>query len=411
MRATLADLARGFDEVDAVVVVLFDAGGDREDVRIEDDVFRREADAHQQLVAALADFDLAGERVGLALFVERHDDHGRAVGHDLARMREERLFAFLERDGIHDALALDALEARFDDGPLRRIDHDRHARDVGLGGDQIQETHHGGFRIEHALVHVHVDDLRAVLHLLARDGERGRIVVGFDELAELGRARDVGAFAHVHEADVVREVEGFEPGQLEARHVLFLRAHRLALHAIGNRLDVRRRRAAAAADEIEMSRVRELAEHLGGVLGRFVVFTEGIGQAGVRIHTHVRIGEARQLFDVGPQLFDAERAVQADRDGARVAHRRPERLHRLARERAPRSIGDRAGDDDGQIDALFVERVAHRVDRRFRVQRVEDGFDEDGIRAAIDEAARGIAVGGHELVERDRAVTRIVDVG
>ena len=45
VRAALADLARGFDEVHAVVVVLLDAGGDREDVRVEDDVFGREADA------------------------------------------------------------------------------------------------------------------------------------------------------------------------------------------------------------------------------------------------------------------------------------------------------------------------------------------------------------------------------
>ena len=157
----------------------------------------------EQLVAALADLDLAGERIRLALLVEGHDHHGRAVGLHLARMREERLLAFLERDGIHHALALDALEARFDDGPLRGVDHHRHARDVGLGGDEIEEAHHGGFRIEHALVHVHVDDLRAVLHLLARDRQRRRIVVGLDELAELGRARDVGAFAHVHETDVV----------------------------------------------------------------------------------------------------------------------------------------------------------------------------------------------------------------
>jgi hypothetical protein len=37
-------IARGLDEVDRVVVVLLDAGGDREDVGVEDDVFGREAD-------------------------------------------------------------------------------------------------------------------------------------------------------------------------------------------------------------------------------------------------------------------------------------------------------------------------------------------------------------------------------
>jgi hypothetical protein len=47
----------------------------------------------QQLVRALADRDLALDRVGLALLVERHHDHGRAVAADLARLLEERLLA------------------------------------------------------------------------------------------------------------------------------------------------------------------------------------------------------------------------------------------------------------------------------------------------------------------------------
>ena len=38
--------------------------------------------------------------------------------------------------------------------------------------------------IEQALVHVDVEDLRAVLDLLARDAQRRRIVVGLDQLAE-----------------------------------------------------------------------------------------------------------------------------------------------------------------------------------------------------------------------------------
>ena len=58
----------------------------------------------------------------------------------------------------------------------------------------------------------------------------------------------------------------------------------------------------------------------------------------------------------------------------------------------------------------LVERVAHGVDRRLGVQRVEDGFDQERVRAARDEAARRIAVGRHELIEGDRAKARIVDV-
>ena len=42
VRQVFLDPARGVDEVDGVVVVLFDAGGDGKDVRVENDVFRRE---------------------------------------------------------------------------------------------------------------------------------------------------------------------------------------------------------------------------------------------------------------------------------------------------------------------------------------------------------------------------------
>ena len=82
---------------------------------------------------------------------------------------------------------------------LELVDHERHARDVGLRGDQVEERRHRLLGIEQALVHVDVEDLRAVLDLAARDGERGRIVVRLDQLAELGRARDVGPLADIDE--------------------------------------------------------------------------------------------------------------------------------------------------------------------------------------------------------------------
>ena len=62
-RAGRLDDPRRLDEVDRVVVVLLEAGRDRQDVRIEDDVGRIEAGLfRQQLVGALADLDLALRR-------------------------------------------------------------------------------------------------------------------------------------------------------------------------------------------------------------------------------------------------------------------------------------------------------------------------------------------------------------
>ena len=67
----------------ANAVVLLDAGRDREHVRVEDDVLGREAGLlDQQPVGALADRDLALDRVGLALLVEGHHDRRRAVAAD-----------------------------------------------------------------------------------------------------------------------------------------------------------------------------------------------------------------------------------------------------------------------------------------------------------------------------------------
>ena len=54
---------------------------------------------------------------------------------------------------------------------FRGIDHHRHARDVGLGGDEVEELDHRRLGVDEPLVHVDVDDLRAVGDLVARDRE------------------------------------------------------------------------------------------------------------------------------------------------------------------------------------------------------------------------------------------------
>ena len=119
------------------------------------------------MVGARANLDLALEGVGLALFIEGHDDHGRAIAAAQFRLAQEFFFAFLHGNRIDDGLALHAFQARFDDRPFRRVDHDGHARNIGFRGDQVQKARHGGQRIEHRFIHVDVDHLRAVFHLLA----------------------------------------------------------------------------------------------------------------------------------------------------------------------------------------------------------------------------------------------------
>ena len=72
----------------------------------------------EELVGAAANLDAAFVGIGLALFVEGHDDDGGTVLPDLGGLVEELGFALFQGDGVDDSLSLKAFEAGFDDGPF-----------------------------------------------------------------------------------------------------------------------------------------------------------------------------------------------------------------------------------------------------------------------------------------------------
>ncbi|OPZ09737.1 MAG: hypothetical protein BWZ08_00202 [candidate division BRC1 bacterium ADurb.BinA292] len=168
------DQPGGLDEGDAVGVVLLHAGGDGQHVGVEDDVAGVPAFlVDENAVGAFADRQLAVGGIGLAGFVEGHHDGGRAEPAQFACVLAEHRFAFLQADRVDDGLALDAAQRGLDHRPARAVDHDRDLADVGLGGDQVEEAAHDGFRIDQALIHVDVDHVGAVVDLLAGDGDGG----------------------------------------------------------------------------------------------------------------------------------------------------------------------------------------------------------------------------------------------
>ena len=326
-------------------------------------------------------------------------------------MPEERVFALLEADGVDDGFSLHAFQARFDHGPLRGVDHHRHAGDIGLARNQAQKPRHGRLRIEHALVHVDVDDLRTVRNLLARDIDGGRIVAGLDQLAKLRGPRDVGALAHIDEQAVAVDGQRLQAGEAagagDGRHDTGRR--------IGNRAcdgtDVIGRGAAATPDHVDETAHREIAQGFSGLCRRLIVFAECVRQSCVRVGAHMRVRYSRQFFDVGSQLLAAERAVESDDRRARMPYRIPKRLGGLARQGASRRIGDRSRDDDRQIDAGAVQDFAYCEQGRLGIQRVENGFDQYGVDAAVDQRARRFGIPGHQLIECNVAKARIVHVG
>jgi hypothetical protein len=400
-RAALADLAAGLDERLAVVVVLLDARGDGQDVRVEDDVVGREVELlAQQLVGALADLDLALLAVGLAGLVEGHDHHAGAEALDRAGLLQEVLGAFLEGDRVHDPLALDALEPGLDDRPLRRVDHDRNARDLGLGGDQVEEARHARLRVQQALVHVDVEDVGAAADLIEGHVQGLVELVLLDQAGELLGAGDVGALTDHLEVGLLADREGLqarEVGHLAVAVALLARGH--GLHALGDLGDVRRGRAAAAADDVDDAAGGELGDQLAGDLGLLVVLAEGVGQAGVRIARDVAVRQLGELRHVGPHVLGAQGTVHADGQRAGVGHRAHEGLDRLAREGATGGVGDGHGDHQRQLEAALVLDLVDRGQRGLGVERVEDRLDQEQVHATVDQTADLFGVGGLQIVE------------
>ena len=154
----------------------------------------------------------------------------------------------------------------------------------------------------------------------------------------------------------------------------------------------------------------ELFDDLGGFRRQFVVLAEFVRQAGVRVRGNVGAGLVRQLFQVRAQLAGAEGAVQADRNRLGVGHGVPERFGGLAGQGTAGGVGDGAGNHDRQFDAQLFEHALHGEDRRLGVEGVEDGFDQDQVGAAFDQAFGGFGVVFHQLIEGHVAVAGVVHV-
>ena len=267
------------------------------------------------------------------------------------------------------------------------------------------------FESSSPLVHVDVDDLRAVLDLLTGDVQRLVELAFLDQAQEAGGSGDVGALADVDEQGFVVDVAGLEPRELQRRTGGGDLARVVVGHGFRERADVFGRCPAAAADHVQPARPRPATDLVGHLPRRLVVTAEGVRQPRVRVGAGEGVGEAGELLDVGAKLLGTEGTVEADEQRLRVSHRVPERLERLTREGAARGVGDRARDRDGQSQAALVEHAESGEDRRLRVERVEHGLDKNQIDPALDQRVAGLEVGGVEILEGDVAKARVGDVG
>ena len=408
----LLDPARGLDEIQRVAVVLLDARADGEDVGVEDDVGRVEAHLFgQEVVRPLGDLHLVLDRDRLPLFVEHHHDAGGAVAPNEPGVAEELFFALLEADRIDDAFALHALQPGLEDRPFRAVDHHRHAGDVGLGGHEVQQAGHHGFAVQQPVVQVDVDDVRAPLHLAPGDGHGLVHPAVAHEPGETPGAGHVGPFADHQKRALGSNDQRLEAavagGGLDVRGL----ARGVLSDRRGDRPDVVRRGPAAAAHDVQPAVGGELAQHLGHLLRCLVVVAKLVGQACVGVATGPKRRNPRKLLDKRTHQRRPQRAVDSHAEEVGMGDRDPERLERLARQRAAAPVGDRDRSHHRQPLAVILKALLDGEQAGLEVERVEGRLRQEEVDAPFHQRGHLLGVGVDQIVERDRPVAGIVHVG
>ena len=168
--------------------------------------------------------------------------------------------------------------------------------------------------------------------------------------------------------------------------------------------------AAAAAHDVDPTVLGELAKYRSGPVRRLVVPAKLVRQPGIGMAANKGAANVRQLFDIGTHHLAAQRAIDADTQRIRVRHRGPEGVERLTGQRPAAGIGDGHRDHDGQTDAVVLEIAVHGEQAGLQVQRVESRFGQEEVHPPVDQPGNLVRVRGHQVVERDRSVRRVVDV-
>ena len=300
VRQRFLDQADAFDRLDRAADVVLVAGRAREDERVEDDVARADAEVlREQLPRALRDLDLALARDRLRLLlvlVDAADDERSAVRARERRHALELLEPVFEVDRVDDRLALAVGQRAFERDRIGRVDHDRRA---DLLAEQLVEAVDVHELVAIGVLQVHVDDLRAALHLLARDLAGLFVLLRGDQPLELLRADLVRPLADDQRAVVVRRLDEVDAGVQRAA-MLHRHARPLAVDHRREGAGVVEARAAAAADDVEPALIGEALEHGRHLLRRLLVAALLVGQPGVRPDGHAELGRRRRASACGP---------------------------------------------------------------------------------------------------------------
>ena len=189
----------------------------------------------------------------------------------------ELLLAVLQVDRVDDALALAVGQRQLHRLRVGGVDHDRR---FDLADQLLVERRDVLDLVAVGALQADVDDVRAVLHLPARDlGGLFPLLLG-DQVLEQPRADHVGALADDQRPVALVGLHQFDAGIVGAmRGAPAARRGCLPVDHLRDRADVRGRGAAAAADDVEPAVVDEALELRRERLRRLAVLALLVRQA------------------------------------------------------------------------------------------------------------------------------------
>ena len=110
---------------------------------------------------------------------------------------------------------------------------------------------HRRFGVEHALIHIDIDDLRTRLNLLSRHIESCRVIPCFNQFSKPSGSCDIGALTHIYKQSIWRDVERLQPRQTTFTFGFSSNATFRTLDRLSNQSNMLRGRAATAADHVQ----------------------------------------------------------------------------------------------------------------------------------------------------------------
>lgn len=312
-RKVLLNEINAVKELHGVGGVLLHTSTDGENVGIENDVLRREADLlSQDLVRSLADFELSGGRHGLSFFVEGHDDNSSAIAENNVGLLDKVFFTFLQADTVDDALSLYFLQTSLNYGKVRRVEHKRYTRHLRVRRQKSDELLDDCLSINHTLVEVKIEYLGSILDLLLGDIDSTFEVVLSDHSGEHSRSSNVATLTDVDKEKILGEDKRLKTRKNESWLNSRSATRNYTLDNIGKGFNMARSGTTATSYNVNEPTLGKVQNLWGHDLRALVVLAHSVRETSVRISRYVAASPVADTLQERSHLFSTQSAVQTN---------------------------------------------------------------------------------------------------